>query len=59
MFLCAACHKSANCENFLCQMALETHMGASYGSCEGCHATGPCVDCHTYYFTKAREERKE
>jgi hypothetical protein len=45
MFLCLDCHKKTDCKN---KQLEEIPFGMSYGKCEDCGATKPCVDCHGY-----------
>lgn len=45
MFLCLECHKKVEHPN---KEIEEIPFGMSYGRCEDCGKTAPCVDCHGY-----------
>ena len=44
MYLCQPCHEEANCTAIRCLIT------TSFGSCERCKKSGPCIDCRDYAF---------
>lgn len=58
MFLCGECHDKANCK-FPHGEFVDIELLVSWGKCEMCGKTEPCIDCHSYDFRTKKEEKAD